>query len=55
MNQSIDVFAITETWLDSSIADNEIFPYTSSIRIVRGESGDQNCHGGRVAFFYHRE
>ena len=48
MNQSIDVFAITETWLDSSIADNEIFPNTSSIRIVRG---DWNHHGDGVAFF----
>ena len=48
MKQSIDVFAITETWLDSSIADNEIFPYTSSIIIVHS---DRNRHGGGVAFF----
>ena len=43
----IDVFAVTETWLDSSISDCEIFPYSSSVSIVRR---DRNRHGGRVAF-----
>ena len=46
-HQSIDVFAITETWLDSPIADSEIFPYTPSINIIRN---DRNRHGGGVAF-----
>ena len=27
----MDVFAVTETWLDSSIDDHEIFPYSTSI------------------------
>ena len=43
----MDVFAVTETWLDSSIDDCEIFPYSLSISIVQN---DQNHHGGGVAF-----
>ena len=44
---SIDVFAVTETWLDTSIKDSEIFPYLFSINIVRN---DCNHHGRGVAF-----
>ena len=43
----VDVFAVTETWLDSSINDCEIFPYLSNISIVRR---DRNRHRGGVAF-----
>ena len=34
IHNCMDVFAVTETWFDSSIDDHEIFPY----------------HGGGVAF-----
>ena len=44
---SIDVFAMTETWLDSSIEDSEIFQCSFPINIVRN---DRNHHGGGVAF-----
>ena len=37
VHNSIDVFAVTETWLDSSIEDREIFPYSFSINIVRND------------------
>ena len=47
VHNSIDVFAVTETWLDSSIEDCEIFPYSFPINIVRN---DRNRHGGGVAF-----
>jgi len=47
VRNSIDVFAITETWLDSSIEDSEIFSYSFPINIVRN---DRNHHGGGVAF-----
>ena len=47
VHNSIDVFAVTVTWLDSSIEDSEIFPYSFSINIVRN---DCNCLGGGVAF-----
>ena len=33
-SNSIDVFAITETWLDSSIEDSEIFPYSIIVVVV---------------------
>ena len=36
-HNSIDVFAVTETWLDSSFKDGEIFPYSFSINIVRND------------------
>ena len=45
----MDIVAVTETWLDPSIDDSEIFPYSSSINIVRN---DRNRHGGRVAFLF---
>ena len=45
----IDVFAVTETWLDSSIDDCEIFPYSSTFSILRN---DQNRRGGEVAFLF---
>ena len=44
---SIDIFAVTETWLDTSIDDQEIFPFSPHINIVRNDS---NRHGGGVAF-----
>ena len=44
---AIDVFAITETWLDSSIEDSEIFSYSFPINNIRN---DRNRHGGGVAF-----
>ena len=47
VRNSIDVFAVTETWLDTSIEDSEIFPYSFSTHIVRN---DRNRHGGGVAF-----
>jgi len=47
VRNSIDVFALTETWLDSSIEDSEIFPHSFPINIVRN---DRNRHGGGVAF-----
>ena len=47
VHQNVDILAVTETWLDSSIADSEIFPYMSSVKLVRR---DRNCHGGGVAF-----
>ena len=46
VHNSIDVFAVTETWLDSSIEDCEIFLYSFPINIVRN---DRNRRGG-VAF-----
>ena len=46
-HQNINVFVATETWLDSTIPDSEVFPYTSSIYIVRN---DCNRHGGGVVF-----
>jgi len=46
-HQIIDVFAVTETWLDSSIADRKVFPYSSSINLVHN---DCNHSGGGVAF-----
>ena len=47
IHNSIDVFAVTDTWLDASIKDSEIFPYSFSINIVRN---DRNRHGEDVAF-----
>ena len=47
VHNSIDVFAVTETWLDSSIEDSEIFSYSFPIIIVRN---DRNRRGGEVAF-----
>ena len=49
VHNSIDVFAVTETWLDSSIEDNEIFSYSFPINMVHN---DRNCcgGGGGVAF-----
>ena len=35
MSNHVDIFAVTETWLDPSISDSEIFSYSSSISIVR--------------------
>ena len=45
----MDIVAVTETWLDPSIDDSEIFPYSSSINIVRN---DRNRHGDGVAFLF---
>lgn len=50
ISNCVDVFAVTETWLDSSIDDCEIFPYSSSISSISIVQNDQNCHGGGVAF-----
>ena len=47
VRNSIHVFALTETWLDSSIEDSGIFSYSFPINIVRN---DRNRHGGGVAF-----
>ena len=47
VHESIDVFAVTETWLDSSIEDNEIFLHSFPINIVRN---DRNRRGGGVTF-----
>ena len=43
----IDVLALTETWLDDTISDQEIFPVGSDVSLIRT---DRNCHGGGVAF-----
>ena len=43
--QSIDILALTETWLDSNISDLEVCPRTYSI--IRN---DRNRRGGGVAF-----
>ena len=43
VHNAIDVFAVTETWLDSSIEDSEIFSYSFPINIVRN---DRNRRGG---------
>ena len=49
----MDIFAVTETWLDYSIDDHEIFPYSSSsISILQNY---WNCYVGEVAFFFHQE
>ena len=45
----MDIVAVTETWLDPLNDDSEIFPYSSSINIVRN---DCNRHGGGVAFLF---
>ena len=47
VHNSIDVFAVTETWLDSTIEDSEIFSYSFPINIVHN---DRNCRGGGIAF-----
>lgn len=41
----MDILAVTETWLDSSIDDCEIFPYSSII-----VCNDRNRRGSGVAF-----
>ena len=46
-HNSVGVFAVTETWLDSSIMNNEIFSYSFPINIV---CNDYNCYGGGVVF-----
>ena len=47
VHNSIDVFAVTETWLDSTIEDSEIFSYSFPINIVRN---DRNRRSGGIAF-----
>ena len=47
VHYSTNVFVVTETWLDSSIEDYEIFPYSFPITVVRN---DHNRHIGVVAF-----
>ena len=42
-----DMLALTETWLDDTISDCEIFPAGSGVSLMR--SG-RNRHGGGVAF-----
>jgi len=50
VRNSIDVFAVTENWLDSSIEDSETFNFSYSfpINIVRN---DCNHHGGVWPFW----
>lgn len=43
----IDVMVLTETWLDDTIADHEVFSTGSGVSLIRA---DRNCHGGGVAF-----
>ena len=42
-----DMLALTETWLDDTISDCEIFPAGSGVSLMRL---DRNRHGGGVAF-----
>ena len=45
----IDVLALSETWLDDTISDREIFPVGSGVSLIRDRT-DRNRHGGGVAF-----
>ena len=42
-----DMLALTETWLDDTISDCEIFPAGSGVSLMQS---DRNRHGGGVAF-----
>ena len=47
VHKSVDVLAVTEIWLDSSIEDGEIFPCLFPINTV---CNDRNRRGGGVPF-----